>query len=106
MQYIITFLEGIISFVSPCMLPMIPLYISYFSGNTGEKKIALLRALAFVSGFTMVFCLLGIFAGTIGTLLREYQTAVNIICGAIVILFGLSYLEIVKIPFFKGITKS
>ena len=106
MQYIITFFEGIISFVSPCMLPMIPLYISYFSGNTGEKKIAFLRALAFVGGFTLVFCLLGIFAGTIGNFLSEYQTIVNIVCGAIVILFGLSYLEIIKITIFKGMTKS
>ena len=87
MQYIITFLEGIISFVSPCILPMIPLYVSYFSGNTGKKNIALSlsRAIAFVFGFTLIFCILGIFAGTIGNLLREYQTGVNIVCGIIVI---------------------
>ena len=105
LQYIITFLEGIISFVSPCMLPMIPLYISYFSGNTGEKKTAFLRSIAFVFGFTLVFCLMGIFAGTIGNLLREYQTIVNVVCGVIVILFGLSYLEIIRIPFLKGMSK-
>lgn len=102
----ITFLEGIISFVSPCMLPMIPLYISYFSGNTGEKKTAFIRSIAFVFGFTLVFCLMGIFAGTIGNLLREYQTIVNVVCGIIVILFGFSYLEIIRIPFLKGMSKS
>lgn len=106
MQYIITFLEGIISFISPCMLPMIPLYISYFSGSTDKKNIAFARALAFVVGFTLIFCLLGVFAGTIGNLLREYQTIVNIVCGIIVILFGLSFLEIIHIPFLKGISKS
>ncbi len=105
MQYIITFLEGIISFVSPCMLPMIPLYISYFSGNTGEKKTALIRSLAFVFGFTLIFCLMGVFAGFIGYFLQKYQTIVNIVCGSIVILFGLSYLDIIHIPFFKGIGK-
>lgn len=106
MQYIITFLEGIISFVSPCMLPMVPLYISYFSGNTGNKKLALVRSISFVLGFTLIFCILGIFAGSIGTLLREYQIAVNIVCGIIIILFGLSYLEIIHVPFFRGMQKS
>ena len=106
MQYIITFLEGIISFISPCMLPMIPLYISYFSENTGSKKIAFSRSIAFVIGFTFIFCVLGIFASSIGKILMEYQTFVNIVCGLIVILFGLTYLEIIKLPFFSGIKKS
>lgn len=106
MQYIITFLEGIISFISPCMLPMLPIYISYFSGNAEKKNVTLFRALAFVLGFSLIFCILGTFAGTVGTLLKEYQNIVNIICGIIVILFGLSYLDIIKIPFFKGINKT
>lgn len=106
MQYIITFLEGIISFISPCMLPMIPIYISYFSGNTEKKNVTILRSIAFVLGFSLVFCILGTFAGTIGTLLNEYQNIVNIVCGIIVILFGFSYLEVIKLPFFKGINKT
>ncbi len=106
MQYIITFLEGIISFISPCMLPMIPIYITYFSGNTSKKNIALIRALAFVLGFTMIFCLMGVFAGTIGTLLTAHKNMVNIVCGIIIICFGLSYLDIIKIPFLKGINKN
>ena len=60
MQYIITFLEGIISFISPCMLPMLPIYISYFSGNADKKNTALVRSIAFVIGFTLIFCVLGI----------------------------------------------
>lgn len=102
MQYLITFLEGVISFLSPCMLPMLPLYLSYFAGGSGEKRRALPRALAFVLGFTLVFTALGLFAGTLGAFLKEYQTAVNIVCGIIVILFGLSYLELIPLPFFKG----
>lgn len=109
MEYIITFMEGIISFISPCMLPMLPLYISYFAGNeankTHQKTTTLSRAFVFVIGFTLVFTLLGVFAGSIGLFLMKYQTIVNIICGLIIIYFGLSYLNIVHIPFFKGINK-
>jgi len=102
MQYIITFLEGIISFLSPCMLPMLPLYLSYFAGGQAEKKHVFLRALSFVLGFTLVFSLLGLFAGTLGALLGRYRTAVNIVCGAAVICFGLGYLEVIPLRFFKG----
>lgn len=103
MQFVITFLEGVISFISPCMLPMLPLYISYFAGNADKKHKTLARAAGFIAGFTFVFTLLGLFAGTLGTFLMKYQTAVNIVCGLIVVFFGLSYLEIIKIPFFKGL---
>lgn len=103
MQFIITFLEGVISFISPCMLPMLPLYISYFAGNADKKHKTLTRAAGFIAGFTLIFTLLGLFAGTLGTFLMKYQTAVNIVCGLIVVFFGLSYLEIIKLPFFKGL---
>ncbi|MBQ6844352.1 MAG: sulfite exporter TauE/SafE family protein [Agathobacter sp.] len=111
MEYVITFIEGIISFISPCMLPMLPLYISYFAGNTdikNESKIqkvtTFTRSLAFVLGFTLVFTALGVFAGSIGTFFMKNQTIVNIICGFIIIYFGLSYLNIVQIPFLKGMS--
>ena len=104
MQYIITFLEGMISFISPCMLPMLPLYVSYFAGNADKKHRVFLRAAGFVLGFTAVFSLLGLFAGTLGSFLTKYQTAVNIVSGAIVVLFGLSYLEVIRLPFFKGMS--
>lgn len=102
MQYAITFLEGIISFISPCMLPMLPIYISYFAGGSDKKHRVLVRAICFVLGFTVTFSLLGLFAGTLGSFLTKYQTAVNIITGAIVVIFGLSYLEVINLPFFKG----
>ncbi len=101
-RFAVTFVEGIISFISPCMLPMLPIYVSYFAGGADKKRKVLLRALCFVAGFTVVFSALGLFAGTLGKLLAEYRTAVDIVSGCIVILFGLSYLGLIKLPFFKG----
>ena len=102
MQFIITFLEGLISFISPCMLPVLPLYISYFAGGANKKHRVFLRSMSFIAGFTLVFSLLGLFAGTLGAFLAKYRTAVNIVSGLIVVVFGLSYLDIIKLPFFKG----
>ena len=103
MLYFISFLEGIITFISPCLLPMLPIYISYFAGgNTKNTKKTLSCALGFVLGFTMVFVSLGALAGTLGSFLREYQTLVNIVSGLIVILFGLNFLGILKFTIFRG----
>lgn len=104
MRYLITFLEGLMSFLSPCMLPMLPVYVSYFAGNADQKRANLYRALAFVLGFTLLFSLMGLFAGTLGSLLLRYQRWVNLVCGIVVVLFGLSYLEIIPLPFFKGMS--
>ena len=103
MSYVIAFLEGIITFISPCLLPMLPIYISYFAGG-GERSTGktLKGALGFVTGFTVIFVMLGALAGTMGSLLREYQTAVNIVSGAIVIVFGLNFLGIFKLNLFRG----
>lgn len=103
MQYIISFLEGIITFISPCLLPMIPIYITYFVGG-GERstKKTLLGALGFVCGFTLVFVAMGALAGTLGSFLTRYQTVVNIVSGIIVIFFGLNFLGVFKINLFKG----
>lgn len=105
MEYIIAFLEGIITFISPCLLPMLPIYISYFAGGeTKEKTSATLKnAVAFVLGFTVVFVTLGAFAGTAGRFLREYQQVVNIVMGVIVCIFGLSFLGVFELRIFSGI---
>lgn len=104
MQYFIAFLEGIITFISPCLLPMLPVYISYFAGaeTDASKGKTLKNALGFVLGFTLVFITMGAFAGTIGSFLKTYQTQVNIISGIIVIIFGLSFLGVFNLSFFKG----
>ncbi|MBU4437974.1 MAG: cytochrome c biogenesis protein CcdA [Acetobacterium sp.] len=101
MDYFIAFLEGIITFISPCLLPMLPIYISYFAGQTHEdtKYTAVINALGFVLGFTLIFVLLGAFAGSLGRLLIEYSTIVNIIGGIIIILFGLNFMGVLQIFF-------
>ncbi len=103
MQYVISFLEGIVTFISPCLLPMLPIYISYFSGG-GERSTAktLKCASGFVLGFTAVFVAMGALAGTVGSFLIRYQTIVNLILGGIVILFGLNYLGVLNLNIFKG----
>lgn len=103
MQYLISFLEGIITFISPCLLPMLPIYVSYFAGG-GERstKKTLTNSLGFVLGFTVVFVAMGALAGTVGSFLVKYRTAVNIITGLVVIFFGLNFLGILKFNFFKG----
>ena len=103
MQYVISFLEGIITFISPCLLPMIPIYITYFVGG-GQRKWqkTLVCSLGFVSGFTGVFIAMGALAGTIGSFFIKYQTVVNIVSGLIVILFGLNFLGVFKWNLFKG----
>ena len=103
MQYIISFLEGIITFISPCLLPMLPVYLSYFAGG-GERSRGrtLTSALGFVAGFTAVFVAMGAMAGTLGSFLKEYQTAVNIVSGLVVIFFGLNFLGVFKLNLFRG----
>lgn len=105
MVYLITFLEGLISFISPCMLPMIPLYLTYFAGDANKRDNTLINSIAFVIGFTIVFCILGVFAGTLGGLLKTHQNIVNIVCGIIVVLFGLNYLEFININIFRNRNK-
>lgn len=103
MQYLITFLEGIITFISPCLLPMLPIYVSYFAGG-GERSTGktLSRALGFVLGFTLMFVAMGALAGTLGSFLTRHHTAVNIVLGLIVIAFGLNYLGVFRLKLFRG----
>ncbi|MBQ8188903.1 MAG: redoxin domain-containing protein [Lachnospiraceae bacterium] len=105
MQYIVSFLEGIITFISPCLLPMLPIYISYFAGESSDeaepgtkmKSRTLKNAFGFVVGFSIVFVVLGALAGSLGQLLTKYQNAVNIVCGLIIIIFGLNFCGVLKI---------
>ncbi len=107
MQYLILFLEGIITFISPCLLPMLPIYVSYFAGG-GERttKKTLSRALGFVLGFTIVFVAMGALAGTFGSFLTQHQTAVNIIGGLIIVFFGLNFIGVFQLNLFRGIHHS
>ena len=103
MQYILSFLEGIITFISPCLLPMLPIYISYFAGGSEKSTGKTLKnALGFVLGFTVVFVCLGAFAGTLGSLLWKYRTILNIVTGLVVVFFGLNYLGVFRLNLFRG----
>ncbi|MBQ5865079.1 MAG: sulfite exporter TauE/SafE family protein [Oscillospiraceae bacterium] len=102
MQYIISFFEGILTFISPCLLPMLPVYISYFAGGQQNSRKTLINALGFILGFTVVFTAMGALAGTLGSFLSKYQTVVNIVSGLIVIFFGLNFMGIIKLNLFKG----
>lgn len=163
MEFLLTFLEGLASFISPCMLPMIPLYLSYFAGDdetdgqespiaadentraieedqisedvdfssenaaekddvieetsvatcskggeenktTSKKKYRVLaRSLFFVLGFTLMFVVFGGLAGLVSGYISKYKTIINIVAGIVVIIFGLSYIGLFRLPFFKGL---
>lgn len=98
MDYIFTFLEGIASFISPCMLPMIPIYVSYFVGDSENKtKTKITNSIGFVLGFTIVFLLLSIFASKLGSVLINGIKYIKIIFGILIILLGFNYVGILKI---------
>jgi len=101
MQYALTFLEGFLTFVSPCLLHMLPVYIVYFAGGKAERQAGKTakRAVGFFIGFSLVFVLLGAFAGLLGSFLSRHATIVNIVAGLLVILFGLNYLGVLNIGF-------
>lgn len=103
MQYLISFLEGIITFISPCLLPMLPIYLSYFAGG-GQRSTAktLKNGAGFVLGFSLVFMGMGALAGTLGSFLQRFQTVVNIVCGLVIIFFGLNYMGVLKLKLFGG----
>lgn len=107
MQYMISFLEGIITFISPCLLPMLPIYLTYFAGG-GERstKKTLRGALGFVLGFTLCFVAMGALAGTVGSFLTKHQSIVNLVSGLIVIFFGLNFIGVFRINLFHGSQKA
>ncbi len=97
MDFFIIFIEGFASFLSPCVLPMLPMYVSYFAGQDKDLRRTVINSLGFVSGFTIVFVLLGIFASTLGKLITTNSRYLNIIFGIIIILFGMHYIGILNI---------
>ena len=106
MEYLITFIEGLASFISPCILPVIPIYISYFATESKSLKKSLINSLGFVSGFSIIFILMGVFASTFGKFVHEYSNYINIIFGLFLIIIGLNYMGAIFVKFLnktKGI---
>jgi len=99
MVYVLLFLEGILTFISPCLLPLLPLYISYFAAGGEGRGRTLANALGFVTGFTVVFVSLGAFAGAVGGWLAAYQGLVNLGAGLVVVLLGLNFMGVIRIAF-------
>lgn len=102
------FLAGLVSFISPCVLPLIPAYLSFITGSSLEELQAqsgidrarvMIHALAFIAGFTVVFMSLGFTASAIGTALVDYRDWIAKIGGIIVVVLGLNMIGVFKIPF-------
>lgn len=104
---------GAISFLSPCVLPLVPPYLCYMAGvsvedfradgditaRTGARGALLASSLAFVLGFSTVFTMLGAGASTIGHFLRVWQEPLAMAAGVLIILMGLNFLGVIRIPF-------
>jgi cytochrome c-type biogenesis protein len=103
-----SFAAGLVSFVSPCVLPLVPAYLSYIAGQSlkhksrdlgiGARIAALPLSLCFVLGFTTVFVILGASATALGQLLLSYRYQANLIAGGVVVLFGLVMMGLVRWP--------
>ncbi len=102
LNLLIAFSAGFISFLSPCILPLIPGYISYISGQTldeiiEDKKSVLLKTVFFSVGFSIVFISFGITASFIGKLLISYSNQLRIVAGIIIILFSLQLIGLINL---------
>ena len=100
--FIVAFIAGLLSFLSPCVLPLVPSYVGFITGMTlpemsGRRRVALTHALLFVAGFSLVFVLLGASATALGRALNYYQIWLQRIGGVLIILFGLLCLGAFKV---------
>ncbi|MCG9479336.1 MAG: cytochrome c biogenesis protein CcdA [Actinomycetia bacterium] len=102
------FVAGILAFVSPCVLPLVPVYISMMSNKAiyknknikvSERLYLFINSLLFVAGFSLIFILLGSTATFIGQVLREYSSIIARVGGVFLIIFGLHYMGVFKLKF-------
>jgi cytochrome c-type biogenesis protein len=103
------FAAGVVSFLSPCVLPLIPGYLSFMTGmavgdlaSERPTKAVLIPALLFVAGFSTVFTALGASASVLGSFMVEYREALEVVAGILVIAFGVLLLGIIKVPWLYG----
>ncbi len=109
-SYSLAFFAGILSFVSPCVLPLVPSYVSFITGISFEdltnrtdrariRFLTMTNSLAFILGFSFVFILLGASSSAVGHILFQYQDGIRIVGGIIVIIFGLFIAGFLKLDF-------
>ena len=103
-ELLIAFSAGLVSFLSPCVLPLVPGYISYISGSTlneilSQKKINLLPIISFTIGFSLVFIIFGATASYLGKLLLKNSNELRILAGLIIIVFSLQIMGIINLKF-------
>jgi cytochrome c-type biogenesis protein len=109
-SYFVAFLAGFLTFLSPCLLPVLPSFIAYISGvsfgdikdaaKAGDvRKKTIIHSLLFIAGFSIIFILLGLTATLIGKALFQYQKAIRIAGGVLIILFGMYLAGILKFDF-------
>lgn len=96
---VLVFSQGVLSFLSPCFLPLIPIYLSYITGEAANKKNAVLNTIAFMIGFILMFTSLGALSGSIGRFLLINRQLLNKILGLFIIFMGLIYLGVIKLDF-------
>jgi cytochrome c-type biogenesis protein len=107
--YITAFLGGLLSFLSPCVLPLIPSYVSFITGISFDdfkhgdrariRKLTLINSFSFVVGFSTVFVLLGVSSSYVGKFLAIYYDHIRIIGGIIIIILGLYVMGVLKLNF-------
>jgi cytochrome c-type biogenesis protein len=105
--FIPVFLEGLASFLSPCVLPLIPAYMTYLTGQSMEAmtqdqkshKTLIINSLAFILGFTIVFVLMGAAATKIGSYLLRHQHLIRRISAVLIIFFGLFHADLIPVRF-------
>ena len=105
-EFLIAFGAGLISFLSPCVLPLIPGYVSFISGQSlqellGSKQIKFLPLILFCTGFSTVFIILGASASFLGQTLLQNSEILRIIAGIVIIIFSLQLVGLINISFFN-----
>lgn len=104
--FFVAFAAGVLSFLSPCVLPLVPSYLGFLTGMTleemsGRRRMAMVHALLFVFGFALIFVILGASATALGSALKYYQVWLQRVGGALIILFGLYAMGVLKLPFLQ-----
>jgi len=99
---IIAFFAGLISFLSPCILPLIPGFMAYLSGSSDDRRTTFINSIFFVLGFSLIFAILGVLLNTIlESISYDVQIWLSRLGGIIIIFFALHILELIKIPFLQ-----